>query len=723
MAVDGSSSSVAEARITLSPDEAVRANLLLQFLKLVLLILITPSKDELIGKIPDLPHPAPQMIADLIKEIAPAKTWSDEGSFHRASDVESDHDESRDSMSSFQARNMDRELVLEEHIANLRSQLNRYSSEVRDLKAEKEEISNAYTRLQESYDAVKQQLAETEEQLKKFALIHNEKEQRSLKDLEAKISQQEEVIGCQETQLNEYQSKEAEVQRRFHKLAAADERLQRLQDDYDVQKVELDHQTKKANAGEKYKQKVQASQNVERERDSFRKELDEARSKLQVTESFRRDNAKLQQENREISQTLSRSERDNSDLRETKKSFLAEIDRLHRDSKALREAVAQYQERISDLEERSGGSDIHSCPTVVDGGLESELADASKNEQQMQVARIVLLWSRVLMDFRKSRILDLEKQSRQLSIDATDKDANIDGLRRELEKAHELSADQYKQVQQLRQDVSVLQSSLTEIRQGHPIEGSVSSSHTIVKHPAHDCKSTETFLRMREQLQLAYKKRVELEEKLSSALKDVEAATNDRTSTFETHCMMSDLNIDLLGGDLLDKPKLQMVEEVKRQHAIALIQLQSEHDALQKRHNRLQEDFDQQADERNQAWRESHEAFIATTQERTKTTATTQNLQEIRDIMMRASTAKSPNSIEYSSELWHRNIEALANTIEESHERMAKAQEVDLQISSSDIAFETLSLPQQSTPPRTPSVSPLKRISRKFFSPADANKI
>ena len=589
------------------------------------------------------------------------------------------------------ARTMDRELLLEQHLAELQSKLQRCEAEVEDLRESKEQTDDAYNRLRENYDAVRKDSIEADRQLKKLTAMNNEREQRSVKELVTKISQLEEVIGRQETQIIEHQSKEAEMQRKIKKLNAADERLQNLQDDFDVQKIELEHQTRKANAGEKYKQKVQANQNHEKERDSARKELNEARSRLEEAESFRSDNTKLQQENREISQTLSRSERDNTELRETKQAYLSEINRLHRDSKSLREALAQSQDKITDLEEKNGGSERHS--SAVDG-LDDELAETQNHEQQMQVASIIMLWTRLLMASRKARISELERQVRQLTSDASDKENKLAMLQGQLESALEDSADQYNQALETRKEMYSLQSSLTEIGQGHPIEGSVSAVPPE-NLEAYDVTSTETFKNMRQQIKAQQKQCAHLEEKLSAALKSLKAAESDSMSSFENHCMLTDLTVALFEVKLVDKPKSQIIEGVRTENSLALRQLQSEHDALRKRHNRLNDMFVDLTEERNAAWHESHEILLEKGIVEGKAEANSQTLRELSELVRQATTPESNGG--------SKDIEIYASKIEDGRERLAKAQQVCREVFSPDVTSETVSLPSQPPSPHSTS--------------------
>jgi len=721
LASDGPSSVVAKASFVTSTSGATRSNLAAQFVKLILQVAISPPKAHIIEKIPTLPHPTPEVISNLIKDLDPAQLSSDIEDTRETVGPKGERNSGEEIAPSSPSRNATSIFQLEEELFKATAKLKRREGEVERLELETRALHDAYERLEENYEAVKKQSAENEDELKKLASAHNDRDKWSPRELEDKISQQEEIIRGQESQMKEHQSREAELRRRADKFSDTESKLREKEDEFDIQKRELEKQTKMANAGEKYKQKVQANQAIEKERDSLRSQLDEARPKLKAYEDIRRHNTKLEKENQEIHRALSGSERDNSQLRETKQSVIAENDRLRRESIAMREALARNLERIADLEDGSGGSEIHSSPTMVNGGLESELSETYKHEQQMQVAGTLLWWARGLMKARKTRISELEKDNGQLASVASEKDNKATALQRQLDKVQDQSANQSAKEQRLRQDISSLESSITDVRQGHPIEGSVSPAQNIV-NLAHAFESTEIFRRLRAQLKDEQKKHGELEEKLSIAQKDVDAANNDRTSAFERHCMMTDLIIDLLEGELVGKPKLQMVEEVKRQYSIALTQLQSEHDALWKRYNRLQEDSDKLWEERNQAWRLSHDTVVAKTKDDLENVAIRNEHQKLTNYIMQAS-KDTAESIKNSTDVSQKNLQIITAKIEEgyatqidgSRERIANAQQVDRQLFESGGTF----LAPLPSAPNSPSFKGV----RKFFGPKDANKI
>ena len=568
-----------------------------------------------------LPAPTPKVMFGLIQDMDAALPDSDDEEADQLhTDVDVEPIPSRNGAAS-QPRTLDQQLSFEAEMAKYKVLLVQRERDVTEIRVEKEEISEAYIRLQENYDSVKEQSARFEDQLKKMNSAQNGFDQLSLKDLDSKVAQQEDTIARYEAQITDQQSSESDLRRKLDKLSLQAEDFQKLQDDFQIQKVQLEQQTKKANAGEKYKQKIQASQAIERERDALRQQLEEARPRLRAYDDCRRNNVRLEKENHEIGSTLSRSERDNNELRETKQTVLIENSRLQRDTKSLREALAQSQDRIADLEEKAGGSEIHSSPTVVDGGLESELAETSKYEAQLQVAHNLILWIRLLTSHRKLRIAEVEKQNQQLTSHVNEKDSALTALQRQLDNAQDTCADQNAVASRLRNEISRLQLDIAQVRAGHPIKGSVSPAATVPDF-AHIVKSTETFTKMREQLKAEQKLRADLEEELSTAQRNVEVANSDRMSSFERHCMLSDLNIDLLEVELAGKPKLDIVEEVKNRQSVATVQLENEVKSLEKRYNRLEQEFHQYSEENNQAQHKSHEDSTQTSQDNIQTMAT-----------------------------------------------------------------------------------------------------
>ena len=723
-ALDGTNPSVADVGLLSITGGMLKANPMMKLLKLVLLTVITPpvspSNTRIIENIMTLPAPTPRVMFSMIQDMDPALPESDEEDDPIHSDFDLDQTSSRNGSTS-PLPTLDQQLSFEAEMAKYKYRAVQVEREIADVKAEKEEIAEAYIRLQESYDAVKKQSADHEDQLKKINAAQNGVDQLSVKDLEAKVAQQEDTIARYEAQITDHESINLEMRRKLDKLNATAENFQKIQDDFQIQKVQLEQQTKKANAGEKYKQKVQASLVIEKERDALRQQLEESRANLKSYDDLRRRNARLEKENHEIGTTLSRSERDNNELRETKQTVLVENSRLQRDSKSLREALAQSQERVADLEESGGGSEIHSSPTVVDGGLENELLETSKHEDQLQVANVLLWWIRGLTFRRKLRISELEKHNQKLRNEANEKDSTSTTLQQQLNLAQDLSADQNTVMLRLRNEISSLQCDITKVREGHPIEGSVSSAVPVIEL-AHKAQSTETFMKMRERLKEEERKATALTEELTTARQNAEIANSDRMSSYERHCLLSELNIDLLEGELASKPKLDIVEEVRKQHSVALLQLQSEHAALKKSYDRLKQDYDCQARGSKPTSQQTNGSPNPFVDGDSKGAAALRSDTTLRDLIAQ-SLKPTAESIQDSSHSYEQSIGNLTNKLEEIYarpleagrEQLVKAQQVDSNLFSS--------LPSEQLPRRATSVisQQTRRLRCLFWGRKSAN--
>lgn len=156
----------------------------------------------------------------------------------------------------------------------------------------------------------------------------------------------------------------------------------------DVVKAERDGLAKKANAVEKYKQKIQAYQDVQKENAEVKQELSEVRELYQVAEQARQQVPGLQRAVEDYKAVLSKVEQQNYELQQMKKQ-------LEFDNKALTErwhdANDQYkrdQECIADLTDKFrslGGSSVPPTPAAREnGGLETELTQHEQDEQRLQ---------------------------------------------------------------------------------------------------------------------------------------------------------------------------------------------------------------------------------------------------------------------------------------------------------------------------------------------------
>ncbi|KAL9098683.1 MAG: hypothetical protein Q9163_005697 [Psora crenata] len=697
MAADHPSPYIAKAGYGPQCIVTMRAHITSKFLRMILLVILdSPRLTELVAAIQALPEPTQQVVGTIMQEMV---DWDhgpsleiDEEALHHTH-----YGSSPEGRISLNPDPRAEVLQLEEQYAKIMSQFEKRNMEYADLETEFQAVSDSLSRAQETnvsvheapasniadflQDALKAQVIERDDQLRKQRLMKSDREQSSARDLESKISQQEEVIASHEAQLAASESHVAELQRENNKLCASTEALQKLQDEFDVMKLELEKQTRKANTADKYVQKLQASQNIEKERDFFRQELDGARNAVGATEKIRKENIALQKSNDEASRALSQIEQENEELRMTKKQLRVNYDSLAQQVAALNERFAQDQEIIAELRDRQGGSLVPASPTVANTGLEGELLESSMHETRMQACRIILWWIRVLTHARKTRLAELEKRDQQLSSDTSEKDAKLLALKRQLDNAHNVTTELHTQLQKSREEYITLQTSLTQVQQGHPIEGYVRSNPDGLRY-AHNCQSTEVFKRMREHVKTADARQAKLEDELSALREQLEAAHNDRMSSSDNHYLLSNLNIDLLiesiesvvgndKPDQVDKSKSQNLAETTGTHAI--------YNTAKGQNGLPPAELGQETD-RNQVNDRNPESL---------------SKEELLRILKASSLE---NSIETRSD-------AIFKKMDDGRERLARKGEVNHQISSSDAAFDFVSLSENVRRPNSDEYS------------------
>ena len=509
-----------------------------------------------------------------------------------------------------------------------------------------------------------------------------------MRDLESKISLQEEVISSKEAQLTDLQSNVAIQQREIRKLSTSNDERLKLRDELDAVKRELEKQSRKANTAENYMKKLQASQGVEKERDLLRQELEDARHIAMASEKLRQENLALRKSNDETSHTLSQIEQEFEELRVTNKQLRVTRDGALQQVNTLTERFAQDQETIAELKDRQGESIDPSSPNDY-GGLEGELQTSSKHEEEMYSSHVLITWLRVLTKDRKKRVATLERQNQQLEADLADRDARVLTLEKHAANTEASSSDRYTQIQELRQENIVLQTSLTQVQQGHPVEGFVHLDANK-KIFAHSDQSTEVFKRMRDQLKATKAEKTELKDELGVLAAELKSLKGDRESSIQNHLILSELHVDLLEGSLVNKDKANTLEDCYKQRTMENFQLQIETNTLRKQNRALQASLE------NQAEQTRHHGTIGSTSNNAN--------QDLANILQVASPGQD---VEKFSEV-------SAGKIDNSRERSSKQQEVRYQISCSNTAFSSVPLSNSAESARPSERCFLQRLSKKL---------
>ena len=525
----------------------------------------------------------------------------------------------------------------------------------------------------------------------------------NIKLLQAKIQEKDEIISDKDHET--FEMKE-QMQKNFRDLKAERARVQEFKDELDVIRSERDNFAKKANTLEKYKQKIQSSQQdtdqLRKEIAQLRKENDTATDALKhhsyVIDDLRQANTKLELEHNEYRPALSRSEQHNHDLQKAKKRL--EFDnvelaqRLHtseqKEQALLRELGQDRRESVAD----------QSLKVATDRNLLTELGGDSEGENQLRLASTLLTWTRLIGLSRRDKISLLEAEHRETQ---SERDAQNSALQTMLDNANERQRLWDEKRLETYHEKLRLESSLKKMQEGISIEGSKSTGPQVRKS-AHNLDSTEIFQKRTAQLENEKKKRAEIETELREAIRQVDASQQDRMFLEDIFWMVVEQHTNHLSVALVDMDKLKMLEEVKRQNSTALIELQKQHKLLQGSYKEAENDLD------------SHRALLRKSiDNRASMHTTASQQQELQNILevVRAATSKQSTTSTSSQDAIAKRIESLTNIITRDREGVAVAREVNKVIlPECDYNFASLQDPAAAMPPTR--ASPRRPSSRPF---------
>lgn len=190
-------------------------------------------------------------------------------------------------------------------------------------------------------------------------------------------------------------------------------RLQKLQDEIDELKVERDGLAKKANTVDKYKQKLQTSQDLEKDNELLRAEMEDIRQNTKSAGDIQEQLDNLQQTVDEYKEILPRIEQDRHELQMMKSQLEIDNAALAEKWEAANEQHTRDQDTIEELKVEFKNTESGAPSSVgAAGGLEAELTETTEKDSKLQVASLALIFSRYLNKSRQTQITKLESEIR-----------------------------------------------------------------------------------------------------------------------------------------------------------------------------------------------------------------------------------------------------------------------------------------------------------------------
>lgn len=287
---------------------------------------------------------------------------------------------------------VDLELQFEERVGKVLAENDRLTNEKKELEKALEDLHNRLARLQENNDTLQVRLASTEDRL---VTLKSGKGDIGLsaKALETRTRQQEDLIASQEAKLAASQDEIDRLQMSLESLRVKNQRFQKLQDDYDELKTEREQLIRKANAAEKYRQKLQASQDFEKESQTLKNQIKDLQQQLKEADSQHRWAAERDVELEEYRRLLPHIEQDRHEIQNLKKQLEfnnhALTERL-RDAEEQRERddalISELRDRIRELEGLPGSPSPSSDMETpkLEGTLQKDFEDIGAKEPQLK---------------------------------------------------------------------------------------------------------------------------------------------------------------------------------------------------------------------------------------------------------------------------------------------------------------------------------------------------
>ncbi|MCJ1368402.1 hypothetical protein MMC16_007544 [Acarospora aff. strigata] len=668
IATDASASEITKVSNEATMHQAEAQNTI-QLLKMTLIAAINSAKaTDYIGKMPTLTTATQASLKSIIEKMQLA-----------GDDVTDDTTPSLASLGpATMAQAMDPQLLFEERFGKVMIDNDNLMRDKRELEKQLRDLHNRLARLQENNDILQERLTEAEDRLELNGSAKGSKdlaEDSPVKLLEVKLQNQEDLIATQEGKLSDYQSSTEEMQKSIEKLRASSKKAQSLQDELDEIKLERDNLAKKANTIDKYKQKLQTAQNLEKDNMHLRTELDELHLRLKELETGQHKTAGLQLTIDEYKRILPKIEQDRVELQMMKKQLEFDNATLAHRWESANKQQARDQELIGDLTDkiREMESGQVLVPAPVSGGLEEELSKSTKTESDLQAAFILLKWNRMLTESRKIEVAKLSGEIQELKKSTPEEDAKSVMLQQLLDDANQKHAILEEKYLEAYQDKLVLESSLADVQQGHPIEGYGLWNPTTGIN-THLSGSTEVFQKMRRQLS-TYKRRLsESETELARTKAQLTTSQADRMSLQRIILASKAEGANELSVSLIGKDEREALEELKQFNSAELTDLRTDRSLLEKRAKGLEADLDEHNILLQKALLHKHEILTQQGDQRHDTEKLSNDLKATMDILKAANAGRAEGHAD-PDEMLEKHIKELLTAIKQGKERVAKLAE------------------------------------------------
>ncbi|KAL6251923.1 hypothetical protein RBB50_002133 [Rhinocladiella similis] len=340
---------------------------------------------EYLKQMQELTETTQEVLMQTVQEAGEDESGTDEADLPGA-DIPTNHDETPTSPR--RSGEMESVLESEERLGKVIADNQRIAHEKRELQKQLDEHHVRYVKLQERFDQVQDELKETGDRLTAVLAGRSDSSTRPLD------SKHDTLIATLENRVLEAEAEVEELRKSNEVLKIKAEKAQKLQDDYDEMKIDRDKLARKANTAEKYRQKLEASQDLEKDNASLRTKLAELQHQLKQSDSARASSGELAREIDEYRRLLPSIEQERYELNEMKKRLEFDYHALEARYHDTLEQLSRQQKEVEELQSRLQDYDDGITPTTkdrspmspVDKDIEKEEAEFRESEARLAAA-------------------------------------------------------------------------------------------------------------------------------------------------------------------------------------------------------------------------------------------------------------------------------------------------------------------------------------------------
>jgi protein HOOK3 len=269
---------------------------------------------------------------------------------------------------------VDHGLYLEERLAQTSKALDQEKKKLADLWTRHEDLQEKHAILQEEKE-------KQEQAFDRFRESHGDHQSDYIKVQEKKIREQEEVILGQETQLDDDRQVKERLQRELNAYAKRAELTEKLSDETKELRHLNEDLERRANAGERYKQKLEGLKGLEATNQALQEEKNVLLTRTRDYEAMLTRNSQLETTEKMLVRRVEEYERNQIYMQDEKRALIEQIQECRATIEAL-EAAKAHDERIiheqrEQLQVQGNLSSASPTTPAIPSNLEQELLGES----------------------------------------------------------------------------------------------------------------------------------------------------------------------------------------------------------------------------------------------------------------------------------------------------------------------------------------------------------